>query len=71
MGINAIGAIGSGDDKSSKAEYTNGSKRKPREDIGSKLNGFGPSLFNLSESFNSAFTVGAKNGSQTQGAFGA
>lgn len=71
MGINAIGAIGSGDDKSSKAEYTNGSKRKPWEDIGGALNGFGSYMSNLPATFNSAFTVGAKNGSQTQGAFGA
>ena len=70
MGVNAIGAIGSGDDKSGKTEYTNGLKRKPWEEIGNTLNGFGSYMYNLPSNFNSAFTVG-KDGGHTQGAFGA
>ncbi len=68
MGVNAIGAIRHGDEDK-KTSYTAGAqKRKPWEEIGAMINGFGSMAVNLPANFNSAFTVG-KNGTETQGAF--
>ncbi len=65
MGVNAVGAIGHGDDKKAgRTEYAEGTKRKPWEEIGNALNGFG-SYLNINPG-NSVWTAGTN----VQGAFG-
>jgi len=68
--MTAIGAIGSGDDRSNNVSYTSSvKKRNPWEEIGAAMTGVGSYLANLPADFNSAFTVaGKQGGSDTQGA---
>lgn len=68
MSISAIGAIGHGDEERKTQYSTNNAKRRPWEEIGAMINGFGSVAVNLPANFNSAFTVGKSNG-ETQGAF--
>lgn len=65
MSVDAIGAIGHGDDrKAGRTENADGMKRKPWDEIGNALNGFG-SYLNINPG-NSVWTAGTN----VQGAFG-